>query len=312
MLRKTFLTVSILSLAAAAAIAQDQAPRPDAERAVRAFSLFTGDGGYLGVQTVDVNSENFAGYGLSSVRGVAVEKVLDGSPAQAAGLQKRDVIIRFNGEEVTSARKLTRLVSEVAPDHKVTLTVLRSGSERELQATIGKRPIPRFENGAFSMSIPGVPEPFELKVPRIPEAPMAIPRGEGDVFVWRTSSSRQIGVGVTPLTKQLAEHFGVESGVMINNVREDSPAARAGLKAGDIIVAVDGNEIIGDGDLIRAIATKTEGDVEITFVRNGARQSIRVTPEARKTDLPAPPAMPARPATPMPMDVFSVPGRVTR
>ena len=312
MLRKTFLTVSILSLAAAAAIAQDQAPRPDAERAVRAFSLFTGDGGYLGVQTVDVNSENFAGYGLSSVRGVAVEKVLDGSPAQAAGLQKRDVIIRFNGEEVTSARKLTRLVSEVAPDHKVTLTVLRSGSERELQATIGKRPIPRFENGAFSMSIPGVPEPFELKVPRIPEAPMAIPRGEGDVFVWRTSSSRQIGVGVTPLTKQLAEHFGVESGVMINNVREDSPAARAGLKAGDIIVAVDGNEIIGDGDLIRAIATKTEGDVEITFVRGGARQSIRVTPEARKTDLPAPPAMPARPATPMPMDVFSVPGRVTR
>lgn len=312
MLRKTFLTVSILSLATAAAIAQDRAPRPDAERAVRAFSLFVGDGGYLGVQTVDVNSENFAGYGLDSVRGVAVEKVMDGSPAQAAGLQERDVIIRFNGEDVTSARKLTRLVSEVAPDHKVTLAVMRSGNERELQATIGKRPTPKFENGAFSMSIPGLPEPFELKVPRIPEAPMAIPRGEGDVFVWRTSSSRQIGVGVTPLTKQLAEHFGVESGVMINNVREDSPAARAGLRAGDIIVAVDGNEVKGDGDLIRAIAAKAEGDVEITFVRSGARQSIRVTPEARKTNLPAPPAMPARPATPMPMDVFSVPGRVTR
>jgi len=312
MLRKTFLTVSILSLAAAAAIGQETAPMPNAERAVRAFSLFTGDGGYLGVQTVDVNSENYAGYGLSSVRGVAVEKVLDGSPAQAAGLQERDVIVRFNGEDVTSARKLTRLVSEVAPDHKVTLTVLRSGSERELQATIGKRPMPKFENGAFSMSIPGVPEPFELKVPRIPDAPIAIPRGEGDVFVWRTSSSRQIGVGVTPLTKQLAEHFGVESGVMINNVREDSPAARAGLRAGDIIVAVDGNEVKGDGDLIRAIAAKVEGDVEITFVRGGARQSIRVTPEARKTDLPAPPAMPARPAVPMPMDVFSLPGRVTR
>lgn len=311
-MRKTFLTVSILSLAAAAAIGQETAPMPNAERAVRAFSLFTGDGGYLGVQTVDVNAENYAGYGLSSVRGVAVEKVLDGSPAQAAGLQERDVIVRFNGEDVTSARKLTRLVSEVAPDHKVTLTVLRSGSERELQATIGKRPMPKFENGAFSMSIPGVPEPFELKVPRIPDAPMAIPRGEGDVFVWRTSSSRQIGVGVTPLTKQLAEHFGVESGVMINNVREDSPAARAGLRAGDIIVAVDGNEIKGDGDLIRAIAAKAEGDVEITFVRGGARQSIRVTPEARKTDLSAPPAMPARPAVPMPMDVFSVPGRVTR
>jgi membrane-associated protease RseP (regulator of RpoE activity) len=308
MLRKTFLTVSILSVAAAAAFAQDSAPKAEAERAVRAFSLAMGDGGYLGVQTVDVSTENFSGYGLSSVRGVAVEKVVEGSPAEKAGLQNGDVILRFNGEDVTSARKLTRLVSEVAPDHTVTLTVFRGGSEREIQVAVGKRPAPAFHDGAFSMTVPGAQGPFELKLPRIPEAPLTIPGGEGDVFVWRSTSSRQIGVGVTPLTKQLAEHFGVEAGVMINNVREDSPAARAGLKAGDIIVAIDGNDVKGDSDLIRGITSKAEGDVELTIVRSGSRQSIRVTPEAPQNMRV--PLAPARPSAPSPMNLFSFPGRV--
>ncbi|HSI87708.1 MAG TPA: PDZ domain-containing protein [Pyrinomonadaceae bacterium] len=310
MLRKTFLTVSVLSLAAAAAIAQDSAPKADAERAVRAFSFAMGDGGYLGVQTVDVSTENFAGFGLSSVRGVAVEKVVEGSPAEKAGLQTGDVILRFNGEEVTSARKLTRLVSEVAPDHTIALTVFRSGSEREIQVAVGKRPAPQFRDGTFSMTVPGAPGPLELKLPRIPEAPLTVPGGDGDVFVWRSSSSRQIGVGVTPLTKQLADHFGVEAGVMINNVREDSPAARAGLKAGDIIVAIDGSDVKGDMDLIRGITSKAEGEVELTIVRGGSRQTIRVTPEASPQNMRVLPAQPASPAVPSMLNLFTFPGRV--
>jgi membrane-associated protease RseP (regulator of RpoE activity) len=87
---------------------------------------------------------------------------------------------------------------------------------------------------------------------------------------------------VTALTKQLSDHFGVTSGVMINEVRADSPAAKAGLKAGDIIVEVDGKEVKADGDLIRAIQEKKEGDVTITIVRDRHRQTIRVTPEEVK------------------------------
>jgi serine protease Do len=262
---------------------------------------------------------------------VAVEEVIEGSPAAAAGLQKGDVMLRFNGEEVTSARKLTRLVSEVAPDHTVTMTVFRSGAHREVTVTIGKRPTPKFQRGAFSMSIPGIPDiPDAPGVPAMPpmgELPgiLATPRADGgDVFVWRSVGSRQIGVGVTPLTKQLADHFGVANGVMINNVREDSPGSRAGLHAGDIIVEVNGKEVKGDFDLVRAISEKKEGDISLTIVRDRNRQTVTVTPEAAKDGLErlfefreeedGPNRMrltrPARPAAPMPLNQLFVPGRV--
>ncbi len=148
MVRKS-LTFLLFFVAAGIAAYAQNAPEPKKEApAVRSFAwTFDGDGGYLGVQTADVTKDNFGKYGLSEVRGVAVEKVLENSPAAEAGLQNGDVIVRFNNEEITSVRKLTRLISEVAPDHQVRLTVLRNGRENELSATLGKRPTPKFEMG---------------------------------------------------------------------------------------------------------------------------------------------------------------------
>src|SRR5688572_29893472 len=106
------------------AVAQTAAPVPRPE--TRLFSLTLGDGGYLGVQTTEVTKDNFAKYGLREVRGVVIEKVVDNSPAATAGLQAGDVIVKFNGEDVTSVRKLTRLIGEVDPDHQARVTVIRA------------------------------------------------------------------------------------------------------------------------------------------------------------------------------------------
>jgi serine protease Do len=278
--------------------ADAQTPAPGVKGDPRTFSMFfEGDGGYLGVQTEEVTKENFAKYGLREVHGVAVEKVVAGSPAEKAGLQIGDVILRFNNEDVTSVRKLTRLLGEVSPDHQVRLTVFRGGSEREVVATIGKRPMPKFDEGAFSMTMPRMPDfptvpPME-QMPRVESFPPGAP---DQPFVWRMGSGRRIGVGVTTLTKQLSEHFGVAGGLMINEVRADSPAAKAGLKAGDIIVEAEGKEVKGEMDLIRAIQEKKEGDVTLTIVRDRSRQTIRVTPEEAKDGFssfyvfPTPPA----------------------
>jgi serine protease Do len=139
----------------------------------------TSDGGYLGVQTTDVNKDNFSKYGLREVRGVAVEKVIENSPAATAGLRDGDVIIRFDGEEVGSVRKLTRLISETAADHRVRITVLRNGSEQELTATLGKREPMRMSSRAFTL--PRIPDmPMSPDVPNI----MTLPRGEGRAFAW--------------------------------------------------------------------------------------------------------------------------------
>src|ERR1043165_7381385 len=94
----------LLGIAAANAALAQQTPAPQGDNSPRAFAWsFDGEGGYLGVQTQEVTRENFAKFGLRDVRGVAVEKVMDKSPAAAAGIQAGDVIVRFNGEEVTSA-----------------------------------------------------------------------------------------------------------------------------------------------------------------------------------------------------------------
>lgn len=263
------------------------AQTPGAKGETKSFSMFfDGDSSYLGVQTEEITKENFAKYGLREVRGVAIEKVMEGSPAEKAGLQAGDVIVRFNGEEITSVRKLTRLLGETSPDHQAKLTVIRTGGEREFIATLGKRPMPKFEEGGFSMNMPRAPFP-QGDFPTMPPMPRMeqVPRVEGSPegpFVWRVGSGRRIGVGVTPLTKQLSEHFGVTGGVLINEVRADSPAAKAGLKAGDIIVEIDGKEVKGEGDLIRAIGEKKEGDVSLTIMRDRNRQTIRVTPEETK------------------------------
>jgi membrane-associated protease RseP (regulator of RpoE activity) len=116
-------------------------------------------------------------------------------------------------------------------------------------------------------------------MPRVESFPPGAP---DQPFVWRMGSGRRIGVGVTTLTKQLSEHFGVAGGLMINEVRADSPAAKAGLKAGDIIVEAEGKEVKGEMDLIRAIQEKKDGDVTLTIVRDRNRQTIRVTPEEAK------------------------------
>lgn len=280
-----------------AALAQQTPQVPTApqspQRIERQIQVFTNDGGYLGVQSQDVTKENFSKFGLREVRGVAVEKVLENSPAAQAGLQANDVIIKFDGEEVTSARKLTRLISEVAPDHQVKIMVLRNGSERDLTATMGKRPAPEFRESALGQlyGLPGIPEFPRTPMPQVQPFPQGgvtvVPpmRDNQNFYVFR-ADSRQIGVGTLPLNKQLGDYFGVADGkgLLINNVRENSPAAKADLKAGDVIIEADGKAINSSLDLLRVLNEKKEGDVALTIIRNKNRQTVRVTPEKMTGD----------------------------
>jgi membrane-associated protease RseP (regulator of RpoE activity) len=282
----------------------DPAKQPEKPAKPSVFSFQFEGGSYLGFEPQEVTKDNLGKLGLNQVRGVAVEKVVENSPAAQAGLQAGDVIIRFEGEEIESVRKLTRLIAEVAPDHQVKLTILRGGSEQEITATMGKREVPAMFNGNFKMEMPNLqnlpkmPEgqlmpkmPDMSKLPQVP----ALPNGQGGAFIWKGDgetgfffgANRQIGVSVSSLTKQLGEYFGAPDGkgLLINNVRENSPAAKAGLKAGDIIVEADGKEIKNNADLIRTLNEKKEGDVQLTIIRDRNRLTVQVTPEKLKGEL---------------------------
>lgn len=257
-------------------------PEPPDEPLFNTFSFFT-DGGYLGVYAENINRENMGRYHLSSPRGVGVTQVVQGSPAEKAGLRKDDVILRLDGENITSVRKLNRLVSEIAPDQSVRVTVSRGGAEQELTATIGKRDNASTVQGLFRgqprvWKWEGNPKDFKFEGPFVERFGLDLDK-DGDL-TFLLGNSRRIGVSTMELNKQLADYFGITGGkgVLVTSVTEDGPAATAGVKAGDVITAIDGEAVDSPGDLSRVINRKKEGDVTLTIIRNKSQQTIRVTP----------------------------------
>jgi serine protease Do len=279
----SFLLVSLL-LTAGFALAQEPAkPATPAEpgEPLGAFSLFVDGGSFLGVYAEDINNANMSKYGLREVRGVGITDVAKNSPAEKAGLKKGDVIVRFDNESVTSVRKLTRLVSETAPDHTVKLGLSREGSEQEVAVTLAKRD--ETANTIFQGRMPGG---VFRTIPRggFPQLGQ-LGEGQDNNFVFAFGNNRRIGVSTQSLTKQLADYFGVTDGkgVLVTSVEADSPAAKAGIKAGDVITAIDGEKVEAAGDLSRAINKQKEGDVTLTIIRDKKERSIKVTPTKPET-----------------------------
>src|ERR1043166_1331074 len=286
------LIVSVAAIAGGIVYAQE-ASRPDDQTVMalldaeaeasqdqdRQFSFFLDGGTYLGISTEDISKENMARYGMRDVRGVGVTEVLKDSPAEKAGLRKDDVIVRFDGEAVTSVRKLTRLVSESSPDQSVRLTISRGGAEQEVTATLSKREFGGLLRAGTGKGVLGgqiqddVFRGLEKTFPKIEMGNL----GEGNfIFAF---GNRRIGVSTQTLTKQLADYFGVSGGVLITSVSDDSPAAKAGLKAGDVITAIDGEKVSSPGDIVRALNKKETGDVPLTVVRDRNTRTVTVTPE---------------------------------
>jgi serine protease Do len=274
-----------LILTAGVALAQQPAPPPPSppDDSDQSFSFFISGDGFLGVYAENISRENMGRYHVSTVRGVGITRVVKDSPAEKAGLRKDDVILSLDGENVSSVRKLNRLVSEMAPDQSVRVSFSRAGAEQEVTATVGKRSNQSFASDMFPEGSKvwkwegADPKTFKWEGPLLNRGDLFDNNGG---FSFSLSNSRRIGVSTMQLTKQLADYFGIAGGkgVLVTAVTDDGPAAKAGVKAGDVITAVDGEAVDSSGDISRVINSKKEGDVTLTIVRNKSQQTIRVTP----------------------------------
>jgi serine protease Do len=286
------LVALILTTGLGLAIAQQPAPAPPEppdEPSINTFSLFT-DGGYLGVYAENVSRENMGRYHMSQPRGVGITQVIKDSPAEKAGLKKDDVILRLDGENITSVRKLNRLVSEIAPDQSVRVTVSRGGSEQELTATIAKRNNSSMAQGWLSgepkvWKWEGDPKTFKFEGTPFERFGLDLDKDGDLTFLF---NGRRLGVSTMQLNKQLADYFGIADGkgVLVTSVTEDGPAAKAGVKAGDVITAIEGEAVDSPGDISRVVNRKKEGDVSLTVIRHKSQQTIRVTPNESRFSTP--------------------------
>lgn len=316
----------VVAPASARAQEDDAEQHEDAERErIRTVTIRHGDDhlfvaparrGWLGVRVEDVDRAAADSLGLDELRGARVLGVGDDSPAAEAGLRADDVIVGFDGETVRSVAELVRLVRETPPDREVELRLVRDGSPRSLDVTIRQR-----EGRGFSFH--GRPGMRHMELHDLDDLPEGLSeermerirkrmeraherrgeamerlhehmgrldglRGSGAVR-FHLDHGPRLGVRLESLTDQLAEYFGVgdRGGVLVSSVREGSPAAAAGLRAGDVVVAFGGEAISDVGDLIGAVHGAEAGPTTVTVIRRGEERSMTVElpeREAREAD----------------------------
>jgi membrane-associated protease RseP (regulator of RpoE activity) len=221
------------------------------------------DGAWLGVYLQNLTGDLKEAMDLESEEGVLVAGVVEDSPAEEAGLEEEDLVTEFDGTQVKTSSQLTKLVKKRLPGDEITLKLVRDGKTKTLTVVLGKQPKDKtlgLKETTPWLNFSGVP-------------------GEPGLYSFSMFSGNRIGVRVQNLTDQLGSYFGVEDGqgALVTEVEEDMPAEKAGLKAGDVIVKVDGDDIEDTGDLIEAISEKEEGDkAEITVIRDHASKSFSV------------------------------------
>ncbi|MBI3538736.1 MAG: PDZ domain-containing protein [Candidatus Eisenbacteria bacterium] len=255
------------------------------------------DTAWLGVTTQEITRDLRDGLDFRG-SGALVNRVVEDGPADRAGVRNGDVIVSFNSRAVASPEDLTRMVRGCRVGQSVSITVMRDSQRRTLTAHLGTRPEDGEEGGdRESVETPVAPEPPETPEPPAARAPRTAPRAR--VFTWngdgfdmqngdgmamlRTMGRGRLGVQVQNRSEGLAEALGVTGGrgVLVTDVVKDTPAERAGMRAGDVIVRVGDRSVESVEELQRAL--DREGRVSVVVARRGARRTLEADLGARSS-----------------------------
>ena len=273
---------------ASQAVAQAQVqPTPD-QQSPRSFTVpaqpFNGQqlpalnlgGPYLGVTFEMITPELAAQEAITGTTGALVREVVADGPAAQSGLKSGDVIIAVNGQPIDEQNDLRSRVAEFKSDAEITLTVVTGTAngpidQREVKVKLGERPIEQ----AFEFQMPF----DEHGLPQLPEGFPQLPfDGQGQPGQAPAVSGAYLGVEL-----EMTNTITGTSGALIKTVVADGPAAKAGLKAGDVITAVDG-KAIGEASALREIVQshKAGDEITLTVVTGPANQrDVKVTLTAR-------------------------------
>lgn len=263
----------------------------------RMFTL-DGRGSQIGISVDDLDEQGLKA-AAGSPSGVRVAEVDSDSPASKSGLREGDIVVELDGERVRSARQFSRLIQETPDGRSVRLGVVRDGKRQNIDVTPEGR---AFTFGGNAWLGPEFDRRWRDLEPRLRELEPQLRDRLRDLepfqrefrynmpfdfnfdgLNWMTSPRGRLGVQVTELSPQLAEYFGVkDGGVLVSSVTGDSPAAKAGLKAGDVITSLDGGRVRDGDDLIDQLREK-EGDVTVGILRDKKESTVKATLENTPT-----------------------------
>ena len=257
---------------------QDRRERTVAPPSDRRVIRLEGRGSQLGVTVSDADDP--------ARPGVRIDAVDNGSAAAKAGAKEGDVVVEFDGERVRSARQLTRLVQETPAGRTVKMTVLRGTAKQTLDVTPDEREGFAWNGREFGIDL-------EREIERgLDQGLRDVPGRGGPMFDFRLDgrvpgmARGRLGVQVESLSDQLAGYFGATNGgVLVSSVTEESPAEKAGLKAGDVITAVNGKTVRQAGELVDELSDAKDGaEVTLGIVREKKASTVRATIDAPRRE----------------------------
>lgn len=279
--------VGVLGVIASAGLALADA---DKRKDVRRLAIIERDeagstAAYLGVHLTE-ETEHAEG-------GARITEVVDDSPASRGGLREGDVIVRFGANAVRGPAGLSDRIRASQPEDRVTLGVLRDGREMTVEVELGERPTTMIWAPMAPMAhvdekrLAEMAEQFKQQAVEMERmhAPLSKLR-------WlRFAGRARLGVQLVDTTAELREHLGAdgEAGVLVSKVLSGTPAEKAGLRVGDVIVSVDGTAVTSSDALRELVEAGAGRSVDIGIVRDRRRSSVRVNLEEIEEDEPTGP-----------------------
>jgi serine protease Do len=209
--------------------------------------------GWLGVHVQNVTEEIADSLGLKHPEGALVAQVSPNSPAAAAGLKPSDVILKFDGQAIDDMRDLPKAVASTPIGKDVAVELLRSGQTVDVTVKVGR-----------------LPEQDDVED--------AADQG-GDSDLVEPQREELLGLSLAPLTDELRNQYGIGDtveGVIITEVKPDSPAAKKNVKPGDVIVEVTQEKVRQPQDVVsRLMAIKRSGRRSVLLLLSDAKGELR-------------------------------------
>lgn len=223
---------------------------------------------YLGVDIADVTTDRLNALKLKEEKGVEVTMVDQDAPAGKAGIKEHDVILTMNGTAVESGAQLRRMIHETPPGRLVTLGLSRDGQPMTVKVQLADK------HKEFAMMGPK-PGDLHIQIPEIHIPDIDIPSMN---MVVVTSSARS-GLMVENISPQLGEFFGVKNGdgVLVRSVEKGSRAEKAGFRAGDVVIKVNGQPVHDTSDFTHAVHARKGESVSIAVVREKKEQTLTLS-----------------------------------
>ena len=228
---------------------------------------------YLGINIRDIDNDRATELKLKDVHGAEITTVDHDAPANKAGLKIHDVVLEMNGQRVEGADQLRRMLRETPAGHTVKFVISRDGQQQNISVQLADRA--KVEANAWSQHFT-VPDPGEAPTSDGLVGPSST-RGFGNGFFGVfTTGGLYIGADVDVLSTQLAGYFGVSdgTGLLVKSVAENSPAATAGLKAGDVITKVNNDAMTSRADWTKAMHNNRGKQVQLTVMRDKKEEKL--------------------------------------